>query len=301
MLSKEELNKWAVGVIKDNLPDKYKGAEINVGLINNNNHVHTAATVIMPEKDQQMAPSFNLDAMYDIYSAGVSLEELAITMIEALSEPFETGKMMSLECRYDDLKQTMFFALANLKANEKILPMIPHIAFEDEIAVVFQVIMEENDNEIVTATLTNELLEKFNISFDKLVQDAIESAQNIMKPVYCTLAMSLAGVAYKPINELPDVKDEILILTNDVGIFGSSTLFYPGVKEKISEYYGGSYWILLDNTKEAVTLPLSCPNIPSWIQDVFSKDPKANNKLSKELFMYDSHTGTIKKAPKVNK
>ena len=146
---------------------------------------------------------------------------------------------------YDKVKDKLSLRLLEVKRNREFLRNVPYLAMGNGLALVADVrISEEPDGQSRT-TVTRDLLNNWGISGEELFHDAITHTEMAEPPKLLNMERYLMGGDRTDLltQKDPD-RGNILVLTNEDGLFGSAALFYPGVKEKIADVLGEGYSVL---------------------------------------------------------
>ena len=105
----------------------------------------------------------------------------------------------------------------------------------DLFLVCYATILEKNDS-LMSTLVTTDLAEKLGIT----EQEVFEAAMTNQNP-YSTM---------RYISELPP----LIAVTNEKNMNGAAMAFYPGKLKEISEYVGGSYYLIPSSIHEMIVI-----------------------------------------------
>ena len=209
--------------------------------------------------DERITPCFNLDEMY---ASGKDITTLAKVIEEQINNPYLVEEINN----YDMIKDKLFVKL--LPANKEYLKDVPHRMVGD-VAMIASVKMEGGEN-LVSANVTNQLLQIYGVSEEQLFSDALKSSEKTM-PV-----------------ELTDM-GPFTCVANKMKMYGASALFYEGVLDELCRTYGDELYIIPSSVHEMLVLPaLGDPDyIRETIANVNLSLVSKEDFLSNSLFYYD--------------
>ncbi len=121
------------------------------------------------EKDgSPVAPSIYLNPFYEHYLDGVSLETITKKLLTAYHEnsypPFLNQFALS---DYASIPSRIAFRLINAASNQSLLKTMPHIPWLD-LAIVFYLYIQENEDGIMTAAIYDHHIKTWGITVDDL-------------------------------------------------------------------------------------------------------------------------------------
>lgn len=293
MFEKYEFINWAVKEMEKHLPED-RGAEVEVIQLDLINRSYTGAHIIKSCDGMQMSPIINLDELYDAYSRGMTLEEAGMHIERALNDiaPDFSTCVEDIMSGYAKVKDKLFVRLCDTEANALSLSDAPYVEIAN-LAMTAH-IMVGDEVGVASVPVTYPLLESFGISKEQLLGDALANSVKIMPPTYMPLMSVLSGTLdYKPLDELPESGCTPIVISNEGGIYGASALFYPGVLQKMSEYYGGDFIVLPSSVHEMILMSAVC-NEPQEllmvqiVTEINKSDVLDEDKLSDNAYYYDA-------------
>lgn len=235
--------------------------------------------------DSKLSPVFNLTSLYTQVNSDNDLESL----INYLYEEVENYESLANRNNFNDTEldfdeNSLFFKMFGMENNFELLEKIPYRIVADGLAISYGMECGPSPDGIFTYTITNSLMEEFNLTEEELYQKAIEN----MPKLYPHL-----------IDDLSFIFEDggILTLTNNEFMFGASSILYPGVAEEISERFGNSnFFIIPSSLHELIIIAdngqIDTSGINNVIKSVNSELP-SKDFLSNTLYYYDCITKKI--------
>ena len=250
MMDFNEFTEWAEENIKDYLPETYTDAEVSVTPFRKIGKSYTALSVRL--NSNSATPAISLEEMFDGYIKGVPLEEIGKKMGEIAQQvPLDiiSERASYVIDSYENIKDNLFIRLCNAEDNKEFLKTVPHKRIED-LAVTYSINFGETVDNLVSATVTNSIMESLHIDAEQLHKDAIENAQRILPERIVKLSTMIG-------NPDDDFQSERApyVLTNSVAINGASAIMYPGVMEELQQKIGGGYYVCPSSQHELIIVP----------------------------------------------
>lgn len=210
---------------------------------------------------------FNLDAYYsDAMKSDVKTVKETIAQ-EILSH--KTGTEIDdilIADNYENLKSRLMIRAINFQKNSVRLENAVYNRFGDMAICAYMKVAEKN-GQFMSAKVTNEILKKYNVSAEQIMQDAINNScmlyperlffnlSELYNPQYNGIsadeALELIRTGRLKRNKLIPM----IALTNSAHLNGASAMFYPKVADKISEIFGGDYYAVFISVHEVYLHP----------------------------------------------
>ncbi len=148
---------------------------------------------------------------------------------------------------YELAREYLGIKLVNYAKNGELLGRAVHIRIED-MAAVFYCLIENDSIGSGTVTITNEIMDSWQIDIRTLYDDAIRNSVEMLPP-------SLTGMEELFGLEREEDKTDMYILSNTRGVLGASALLYPGLCDHICSYLQSDLLILPSSIHEVIVLP----------------------------------------------
>ena len=248
--------------VMSRLPDDVTGDILvdDVEVVKMNDQKLHGLTFKMPGVDA--APTLYVDEMYEAYKDGADLGYLATEMADMYSASRNAVAPPEVDLSYDNVKDKLTVRLLEKKRNHEFLSTMPYVSVGHGLAVIADINMGEDRGGDWRIAINNGVLESLGVDKERLFSDAMSNAK-IYDPA-SLVDMSSALFSPEKVNllerEEPIAPEDIggmYVLTNSTGSLGAAALFYPDVKEKAAELFGGDYYILPSSVHEVILVPAS--------------------------------------------
>lgn len=135
------------------------------------------------EKGSRYSPTVYLDAFYQEYLRGMSLEHIARLLIQAYQggQPVPT-RQLEQALDFEMAKTNIVFRLINSNANRDRLGALPHRDFLD-LSLIYCLLVDDNEDRQMTSTVTLEQMTAWGITEEELYQLSMETRRGSCPPV----------------------------------------------------------------------------------------------------------------------
>ena len=246
-------------------------------------------------EDSMMGPSGNFSNLFAAFEkAGdydMILDHATQLMDEAISH-MPTYDMSQIT-DYDFIKDKLVLEAVNSEKNAALLEKVPHKDMED-IAIVYRVLLGQMDDGVASVVVSNEMLEKMNVTKEQLHKDALISSPEIRPVEVNTLFGTIAEL-------LPDVdlgipaggpEDQILVGTVTDKHHGAGVIAYEGFLDEQARKMGEDFYIIPCSIHEVLLVPESMGGdieaLKEMIASVNTCELSPEDVLSNNLYHYDS-------------
>lgn len=244
--------------LKDNLLLRVsQEVQLEVYPVLKNNSLHLDSLVLYRE-DRPVSPNFYLQDYYEKYQTGHSIDRLAEEILDYWEKVggLSPGKVPGM--LFEDCCEKIVYRLVNAGKNQELLERIPYIPFMD-LAIIFYYLVSKDEQGISSVRISNEMMERWKIDTRMLLQWAEKNTRGFFPERCSPLSSLLEHLLFHGGEKMPDFQapatSEPYILTNSNGINGASAWLYPGVPEKLADYFGRNYYILPSSIHELLILP----------------------------------------------
>jgi hypothetical protein len=241
----------------------------------------------------------NLNKLYeDFYLDGKSMEDILQTSKELLSFriPDEAIKLSENLHNYDMIKDKLFARVCSVERNRELLNGIPHMVRED-LAVTYGIIVDDH-NGLNIAKINYDMLGDWGITAEELHRDAMENSEKFTPARVESMFQALGMDDPEEEQEEPDLK--MFIVTNEMRLFGATSLFYEGVMEKVAGRVHGDYYILPSSIHEMIIVPdnadMTLDGLESMVKDANSSILAEQDILTDTVYHYDATEKVFEKA-----
>ena len=260
-----EFQKEILTRIKGILEEKHT---VSIEKVLKNNDVELVAVMIRKESDKGAIPTIYLEDFYEMYCAGVSLEDIANNIIAIYRKQNGKVKISIEEFKdFECIKSKIMLKLVNYERNQISLRNTPHKKVLD-LAVVFYVLWEY-EGERMTATVRNSHLDIWNVDIEELYDIAYENTisklsidirniREVMIEIYkemCEKGKIDENLEKEIITEMSENAYPMYVVTNEKRLLGASIILYEQILKYIYEKIGGEYYILPSSIHEIIVVP----------------------------------------------
>lgn len=244
-------NTFAKAVISE-MKKHLEGYEITEMSITKQNDIALHGVTVR-RNGSEYAPTMYLDASYEDYCNGHSLDSIVSNLVDivVLSEPTAPIKSATeMDFSFDAIKDKLTIRLIDTELNKVYLQSHPYGLVGAGLAIVAEI----NISEGYRCVITNQIAEQFNLN----MSEVFETARENMERKYPAKMISMQSALFGDGNDnlLTDSGEidtmNTLMSENSEG-FGAVAIIYKGVAEKI-RYILGDYYILPSSLHELIIL-----------------------------------------------
>lgn len=285
-MTRKEFVEQLKETVKAELADKgYEVSLVNV------NKVSEAYLGLNVKKDGTMAsPVYNMDKAWLEYMKtedleGIAEEIIKMTMKNDVTIDFDFSN-------YEAVKDRLFVRASNIESNGGFLKNVPFRKTCD-LALTCHIDFGKKGHTMMSAVITKDMLKRFGVTEDQLLDDAIGNTKKtkpaMIKTLYGTVC-ELSGQDYDAAADVP-----VFVLTNRETIFGAPVLFYDGVMEMIGKKLG-NFYVLPSSVHETLIMRddgQDAKSLAEMVRSVNRSEVKPEERLSDHVYHYDCETGKL--------
>ncbi len=246
-------------------------------------------------EDSQVGPSGNFSNLFAAYEKTGDYEMILNHATKLMDEAI--SNMPSYDANqltdYDFIKDKLVLEAVNAEKNASLLEKVPHKDMED-IAIVYRVLLGQMDDGIASVVVTNEMLEKMDITKEQLHQDALISSPEIrpveVNTLFGTIAELIPDAGFMIQADGPE--DRILVGTVADKHHGAGVIAYEGFLDEQAKKMGEDFYIIPCSIHEVLLVPESMAHdidqLKEMISQVNSCELQPEDVLSDNLYHYDS-------------
>lgn len=277
------------------------GYEVKYTEVIKNNGVMYHALSIKKE-DQNIAPTIYIDGLFDYYNRGCLMKNLVTEVIRMYR--ISTPKHSAGVEFYQDFSKVagrLHFKVVNYEKNKDKLESIPYRrALDLALVPLCRYRGEEIGDGVIT--IQNSHLKLWEITEEELWENVFENAEK-NSPVKITglidFIEKISGQSCG-IDEMGDMSDAggMCIVSNESGMYGASTVFYPGVLREIADNMETDLFVIPSSVHEVIILPdpnftVDISELRTMIHEVNVTTVKDEEVLSDNLYVYDRETDRL--------
>ena len=225
--------------IEENLPESILAeGELVIKEARKNNDVMMHGIMISREGPGG-SPVIYIDDAYDLYRSGRSVDELASAAADAFCKAWKDQTCMDLlSLQYEDIKDRIFYRIADVKKNRGRLSEMKYSLAECGFAKIYSIAVSKEGS----IPITNSLAAEYGYDPEKIFEDAERNTPKMYPAVFEDLqdiVMDLAMPGSPRLTLLSererfDKSSDMYLLSSRDMTNGAATIFYPDVKGKDS-------------------------------------------------------------------
>lgn len=312
MKSYSEFMEYIKENVTDYLPERFEEAEISIQqVVKNNDVVLDGLSIRNP--DSNLSPNIYLNPLYEQYQKGRNLDELVSSIADTYIENMEPIENRTFQVQIEDIKnyevvkEEIFPRLVNLEKNTTRLQNVPYMQRED-LAITYHVKVSGNRDSIGSLMITNELMEVYGVTKEKLHTQAMENMErlspsvcepleNVMVEVSASQLSEQEGISFEEAKEhvremLPPGGTEIYCLSNESKLNGAVSIISEKVQEMVAEQVGGDYYVLPSSVHELMIVPkslgMNLEELEEMVSNINAMCVREDEVLSNHVYQYDA-------------
>lgn len=242
-----------------------------------------------------VAHTLNLQKVYSAYKAEgetVCFLKTIQFMKEALLSHASAVELMAKRLKDKEyILGNVILTLVNVEENSSMLKGYPHRLFLD-LAVYYRVCLDirEDQEEIATAAVTDDLARSMGLSEEVLFQMALRNTRRIFPIRYATMTMQNELSSSSRIEDLPN--GEIMyMITNQSFARGAVYLVDEKALKDTADKFGTGFFIIPSSIHEILVVRPEFVNSVSCLEDLIqlvnSKELEKGERLSNHAYYYD--------------
>lgn len=245
------------GMLSNRMGEEYEIKSHKTDIVNAPNEI----SLSIAPKGQSVAISIRMGDYYDsyqrkAYSMEGIVEEIRTIYNENKDNKPDTSKLTQV-INYETIKQCLYIRLVNKEKNEEILNSIPYMEYLD-LAVVFSILLEQNGSSIGSTTVTNSMMETWNVSKEVIYQDALNNGSRLFPVKIATMKDILSELTEGAfLSEELEEEHNMFVLSNRMGINGASVLLYPKILEEFRKNWSRDFYVLPSSIHETILVPFN--------------------------------------------
>ena len=283
--------------IKDYLPDSFKDATVDIQKVKKNNGVELNGLTVR-KTGQKISPVLYLDQYYRNLQQGLTnIQDICKNVAEGIIQnqrSFDVNDILDPE----KIKDRVTFSVIGAKNNISMLQDMPH-RIKDDMAMVYRIIVNQENQEVGSVKISDQLAESLNLNEKDLYNMAMENTPKLFPAQF----QSMFDVLKKMMPEMAEMmepnifEDSMYVLSNEQNIDGASALFYPGVQEEIYKHMGKEYYVLPSSIHETIIVPknasMNATELKNMVMEINGKEVSPDEVLTDSVYEYDARSKTL--------
>lgn len=300
MVSYNEFKELIKDNILDYLPEEYADANVSVRDIVKNNE--TLSGLIVQKSGETVTPTIYLDSIYESYSSGNEnltdiFERISSLRMEHdkpnLAAILENTPFSNMDdiTDFNKVESSIRASLVGVEQNQDLLDKRP-FTMRTGLATIYRIQL----NSEMSMPVTNELLDKWNISVSDLDNLALENTfRNNPTKIEDMLSVlaNMQGVPREELEAIVPAKNQMIVLRNEDGLQGAIGVFDVSTMEKALQTYGDMYILpssihemLLVPVKNSLNGDITIDTLEQMVREVNETQVSPQERLSNEVYAY---------------
>lgn len=296
----EQFKTEVANSIKDYLTEEYQDYNLRFQMIKKASYEYEGLMIEPKDKNGIAIPALNMTEAFRKYENGTDFDkllyELADTIMNAHLPNFNKNEILD----FDKNREKIMPRLINTSANEEYIADKPHEDIQD-LSIIYSLIINEDSKGAAVITITNQILDMWNITQNDLHNVAFENLSRT-KPYLC----NLEDIIYKGLDTENISIDELeagnyhmpfFILSNVHKSKGAVMATNTAVMDRITEKLGKLY-IIPSSVEEVIIAPQSAVDdvreLAKMVKSINESEVRPEDQLSDNVYEYDIDSHSLK-------
>ncbi len=296
MLSYEEFKEELIKQTKENMPQRYRDAEVEIIRVPKNNDRMFEGISVRPQDKGSGTVFYCVDAYLD-YLHNESLEKTISLYLMRLVHYLDHMPEIDAE-DYQDWKNVKGRIVPQLVSMRKNCESIQHFVHRPvegtDLAVIYR-IMQDMGQLRGSIKISNELMEKWGVDLNRIHVRAFYNMNTILTPQIVELGPETEeGGKPEVYTKLPEHMDRdcMYVFTNQERFYGASTIMASGILSGIAERLQSSFYLLPLTVDDMMIIPQIEDEDVEELQKLVLKcnicAETEESMLSDQVYFYDS-------------
>lgn len=258
-------------------------------VLKNNGLLLDGLTISAPTA--RLSPTVYLNSYYDEAEQGLPLSAIAEQILLLYEEepvfPQSLGDSLT---DFSSLRERIVYKLINANDNSILLSSVPHYRYLD-LAIVFYLIVAEQEEGQMTALIHSEHLNLWNTTLEELSELAQANTPRLLPACITPIEEAICQIdpdCFPANPEIPSVN--LYVLSNQKGIHGAACILYPEVLKQFAEKMEDDLIVLPSSIHEVLLTPASQAlpqtELNHMIRSVNASDVPQEDRLSDHVYFY---------------
>ena len=242
------------------------------------------------------APTFYLNGMYELYSAGEDMDSLLKQLVWAYRDGMVNAPVPEEvpDMEFGKAKKTAGLRLAGRQYNKKFLKTVPFRDVGNGYVLICDLQIDASDGGVFSTVVTNHIVEEYAYDMDELFDSTLENAWRSNSAALHP-ASRLMAFADEP--EQTDDKETCYVLTTNRERYGAAALFYPGTQAMIAHVLDEDYLAIPSSLHEFIIIRASrvqdMAHLQKMVYEANRRIVSPEDVLSDNVLRYSKGTGKL--------
>lgn len=270
------------------------------GYINNiqiNEKIKNGNELMQVNRPEIKTYEVNMTKMYNYYEKGKKLDDI---LVQVANNTYNKIKVIPDRQIREGILADIVCSLYNKNLPYKDYALYDE--FHDDMIIVYQVINTASDIPFDIGLLRKDIFNEFDITKDELYYCARANTLRLMRPIIINnkdkkskihIPLSYESSENDIDNIFYNTNIKELIIKNEFGSFGATSIIFPSVLKRIADIMQGDYYIL-PKTVDFVMVIKDESSLYEYMQLINYSNVRGPL-LSKHVYLYDSIKEQLKK------
>ena len=288
------------------LPESLGEVKVEIEKVTKVNRDLDAVVIRNGNGDRAVSPTIYLQDMFAKYEDTGSLPDVMRDIADAITEGVSKSKEILENFDMEHCDEKIIFQLINAEQNKKLLEEVPYRPFQD-LAIIYRVVVDERDDGVASAIISNEFAEIIDKSEAELFELAAENTRRINPVKICGMSEIMRELLGDMPDEMKDMMfmpeeqatEMIYVISNKRNLNGAVSMIYEDALNELAESIKEDLYILPSSVHEVLAVPASC-NSPETLADMVHEinmmQVSLEDRLSNQVYHYDRKARTLELA-----
>lgn len=270
------------------LPERYAGQKPKIETVQKNNQEMTGVIVTLPGSN--IAPTIYLEPFFKQFMADEAtldeiLQQIAKMIVDnEIQDEIDVESLLAWEIAKDKVVPRLYDV-----SNEKLLENTVSRNFLD-MAITYAVEFQAFDDSMGSIRVTKNLLQMWNISEDELHSQAMKNLEEQGHVITSMMEVMMELMGGELPIDMPDMEDQMYILTNSKKMNGCNALLNTSVMEEAIEKVGKDFYILPSSVHEVLLVRAGSghdeESLKEMVMGVNATEVAPQDKLTDSVYRY---------------
>ncbi len=292
-MSYEEFKSLLINKIKERVN---KDIKVRTDKFTKNNNKSREGIIV--ELGDTVFPIIYLDELFDRYNESEDIEEiLDQVMVLCVNGKTDVKDKVDILLRgqWEEIKDTIEVCVINKAWNKEKLEHLPYLEYLD-LALVFRVVLDKSSQGNMSCLITNDLLARWNISKDELIEVALSRLDSSYYYIKSMLGVIKECLGSEEENVLGSLDEDIVgevplyVLSNSQRLNGATGIARVDIINKFACDLDSDLYILPSSIHELILLPAteecSVKDLRDMVKSVNKTEVDKEERLSDNVYYY---------------
>lgn len=219
--------------------------------------------------DDEPAPTFYLDELFEIYQHGADPRELFQGLVDTYVDCYvhadTEGEEMPIpdvipDLSYKGIRKKLSVRLLGVDYNKRFLETVPFKDVGNGYALVSEIQIGASDGGVFSTVITNAMAEEYGYDMERLFNTALENAWRTNAASFTQAEEIMQG------DDLDEGAETCWVLSTIRQRFGAVALFYPGTQAMIADVLDENYIAIPSSLHEFIIVRESTVTDPHHLR-----------------------------------